>query len=71
MFLAGFGSKAFVRNGEIEILPKYEGLKMPSIRLLIYMISALFVPNLAPLLLLARLYQKVARIRLAKCFCHQ
>ena len=46
----------------LKFCKKYESFKMPPIRLLIYMMSASFVPNLVPLHLLTWLYQTIAHV---------
>ena len=44
--------------GVLKFRKKYESFKMPPNRLLVWMMSTLFVPNFAPLPFLAQLYQK-------------
>ena len=57
------GQKPLCEMGILKFCQNHESFKIPPIRLLTCMISASFVPNLATLPLLARLYQKTARIR--------
>ena len=48
-----YGQRPLCEIDIVKFYQKYESFKMPPIRLLICMISASFLPNLAPLLLLA------------------
>ena len=51
-----FGQKPLCELGILKFCQKYENVKMPTVQLLIYMISASFVPNLAGL------YLTIARV---------
>ena len=69
MFLAVFwiyGQKPLHEMGILKFCQKYESFKMLPIQLLIFMISAGSIPDLAPLPLLARLYRKVAHVSKTK-----